>query len=173
VTLTAPTVEDPARSPIRALFGRRKFDKQPSQPAKVLIAAASGDAFPRAAFIRAAELAGQDGVAVVTIARIYGSSLGLPNPGLMPTRREMAAQKEHVEAAIAELERRGLVAWGQIAASRKPAKTIAEVARARGVDHVVVVRHELVRWREIVEGDVVKEISRKLGSAVAVEGVSP
>ena len=65
-------------------------------------------------------------------------------------------------------------AWGQIAASRKPVKTIAEVARARGFDHVIVVRIEQTqRWRQVVEGDIVKYISRKLGPDVHVEGVSP
>ena len=29
------------------------------------------------------------------------------------------------------------------------------------------------RWREVVEGDMVKEIARKLGPEVNVEGVSP
>jgi hypothetical protein len=30
-----------------------------------------------------------------------------------------------------------------------------------------------VRWRQVVEGDLVKEVARKVGSAVEVEGVSP
>ena len=56
-------------------------------------------------------------VAVVTIARIYGSSMGLPNPGLMPTRKEMEAQKSQVEKALRqdrEGRERGLGPGGRL-----------------------------------------------------------
>jgi len=129
-------------------IGRRKFDKQPTQQATVLIAAPMGDPIPAAAVRRAIELSGGTPVAVVTIARIYGSAYGLMNPGLMPTRKEMDAQKSQVSKAISRIERRGVVAWGQVAASRKPVKTIAQAAAARGVRHVFVVREEQpARWR--------------------------
>ena len=62
----------------------------------------------------------------------------------------------------------------KIAISRRPAKTIAAAAKARGVGHVIVVRPEQpARWRAAVEGDLVKEVARKLGADVEVEGVSP
>jgi hypothetical protein len=112
-------------------------------------------------------------VAVVTIARIYGSKYGLMNPGLLPSRREMDAQKEQVEKALKLIEKSGTEAWGQIAASRKPAKTITTVARARSSQHVIVVRIEQTqRWRQVVEGDIVRDISRRLGPDIHVEGVS-
>jgi len=153
---------------------RRKFDKQPTQPAGVLIAAPMGDPMPASAVKRAIELSGGTAVAVVTIARIYGSAYGLMNPGLLPTRKEMDTQKAQVNKAISLIEWRGAVAWGQIVATRKPAKTIAAVAAARGARHVIVVRVEHTkRWREIVEGDIVKDISRKLQADVHVEGMSP
>jgi hypothetical protein len=133
-----------------------------------------GDPIPSSAVRAAIALSGGDPIAVVTIARIYGSSMGLPNPGLMPTRKEMAAQKSQVERALGLIEKSGAQAWGQVAASRKPVKTIAEAATARGVRHVIVVRTaQAKKWREFVEGDVVKDISRKLGPEVHVEGVSP
>jgi hypothetical protein len=160
--------------PVRSRFGRRKFDKQPTQSAGVLIAAPMGDPIPPSAIRAAVEFSGGAPVAVVTIARIYGSSMGLPNPGLMPTRKEMAEQKSHVEKAIRLIEKSGVQAWGQVAASRKPVKTIAEAARARGVRRVIVVRTaQTKKWREVVEGDVVRDISRKLGPDIDVEGVSP
>ncbi len=158
--------------PIRRKFGRRKFDKQPTQPAAVLIAS-NGEKIPGAAIRMAQRLSSGEPVAVVTIARIYGSSLGLPNPGLMPTRREMDEQRAIVEKAVAALEKGGGQAWGQLAASRRPAKTISQAAVARGVRHVLVVRPEKVGWRLVVEGDLVKEIARKLGPEVTVEGVTP
>ena len=160
--------------PLRGRFGRKKFDKQPTQAAAVLIAAPFGDPVPSSAVKLALGLSDGEPVAVVTVARIYGSALGLPNPGLMPTRKEMTEQKNQVEKALRAIERNGTGAWGQVAASRKPVKTVAEVARARGVRHVVVVRvPQTKRWREVVEGDIVKDIARKLGPSVQVEGVAP
>src|ERR1700728_3970364 len=107
---------------------------------------------PASAVKRAIALSDGGPVAVITIARIYGSSMGLPNPGLMPTRKEMAAQKDQVEKAVRMVEGSGAQAWGQLAASRKPVKTIAEAARARGAEHVVLVRiPQKKKWRELVE----------------------
>jgi hypothetical protein len=162
-----------AANPIRR-FGRRKFDKQPTQSAAVLIAAPMGDPIPPSAVRAALARSAGDPVAIVTIARIYGSSMGLPNPGLMPTRKEMEAQKSQVEKAVRMIEKGGTEAWGQVAASRKPVKTVAQAAKARGVHHVIVVRTaHSKKWREVVEGDLVKDIARKLGPEVHVEGVSP
>ena len=97
-------------SPIRKSFGRKKFDKQPTQHAAVLVAT-NGLPVPASALARARALSEGAPVAVVTIARIYGSSLGLPNPGLMPTKKEMAEQRTIVERAIerSRAERSGVV----------------------------------------------------------------
>jgi len=160
--------------PVRSRFGRRKFDKQPTQSAGVLIAAPFGDPIPAVAVKRAAALSDGQAVAVVTIARIYGSQLGLPNPGLLPTRKETDVQKAQVEKAIRLIEKTGTQAWGQVAASRKPIKTIAEAAHARNVHHVIVVRtEETKRWREVIEGNIVNDIARKLGPGIQVEGFAP
>ena len=71
-------------------------------------------------------------------------------------------------------ERAGVEAWGQVAASRKPVKTIAQAAAARGARHVFVRPRRAARgWRRVVEGDLAKEIARKLGGAVPVEGSPP
>jgi hypothetical protein len=170
-TVTAPGA--PASgSPVRRKFGRRKFDKQPTQTAAVLIAS-NGEKIPGAAVRQALRISAGEPVAVVTIARIYGSSLGLPNPGLMPSRKEMDEQKEIVQKAVDAVEKGGVEAWGQLAASRRPAKTIAQAASARGVRHVLVIRPEKVGWRLFVEGDVAKEVAKKLGPGVTVEGVAP
>jgi hypothetical protein len=158
--------------PVRRGFGRRKFDKQPTQPAAVLIAT-NGHPVPGSVIRTARALAAGEPVAVVTIARIYGSSFGLPNPGLMPTKREMADQRAIVDKAVRALERAGVEAWGQIAASRRPAKAISQVAAARGSRYVLVIRSEQARWRTAVEGDLAKEVARKLGRDITVEAVSP
>jgi hypothetical protein len=168
----APTEATPARGPVRSKFGRRKFDKQPTQPAAVLIAS-NGEKIPGAAVRQALRISAGEPVAVVAIARIYGSSLGLPNPGLMPTRKEMDEQKEIASKTVSALEKGGVEAWGQVAATRKPSKTIAQAAVARGVRHVLVVRPEKAGWRLVVEGDIAKEVAHKLGADVTVEGVAP
>jgi hypothetical protein len=173
VTVTAPTPDAPASgSPVRRKFGRRKFDKQPTQRAAVLIAS-NGERIPRAAIQQALRISAGGPVAVVTIARIYGSSLGLPNPGLMPTRKEMNEQMEIVQEAVSAIEKGGSEAWGQIAASRRPSKTIAQAAAARGARHVLVIRPEKAGWRLFVEGDIAQDVAKKLGPRVTVEGLSP
>lgn len=152
-------------------FGRRKWDPQPTQPAAVLIATA-GSAVPMPVIRRAVELAGGRPVAVISIARIYGSSLGLPNPGLLPTRKEMDEQRALVSGAVDRLERAGVKAWGQVAASRRYAGTIAKAARARGVEHVLVVTPRVPRWRLLIEGDLARDIRRRVGKQMTVERVT-
>jgi alkylated DNA nucleotide flippase Atl1 len=162
---------EPIPQPAKARFGRRKWDKQPSQSAAVLIASV-GVPIPPSAIRSAVKLSGGDPVAVVSIARIYGSSLGLPNPGLMPTKAEMDDQRAQVARAISRLERAGVEAWGQVAATRRFAKTIAGAAKARGVDHVLVITPETARWRRVVEGDVAHDVRRRLPKEMTVEGVT-
>ena len=162
---------EPAPGPARRRFGRANWDKQPTQPAAVLIATA-GLSIPPAVIRRAVELCGGRPVAVVSIARIYGSSLGLPNPGLLPTRKELDEQRALVTKAIDRLERSGVQAWGQVAATRRYGKTIARAARARGVGHVLVVTPEVPRWRLLIEGDVAREVRRRVGRHMAVQGIT-
>ena len=134
VTVTAPSRPDaPASgSPVRRKFGRRKFDKQPTQTAAVLIAS-NGETIPGAAIRQALRISGGEPVAVVTIARIYGSSLGLPNPGLMPTRKEMDEQKEIVAARRCRPSRRaGRRPGARSPPRRRPSKTIAAGGRGPG-----------------------------------------
>src|SRR6516164_5588840 len=123
------------------LFGRRRFDLQPTAPAAVLLAT-TGEPFSKAAIRRAHELAAGEPVAVLAILKVYGSQFGLPNPGLLPTRREREEAFALVRRAIDALERRGGSADGQIAATRSAAGTIAKVARVRKVRFVIMDNHE-------------------------------
>lgn len=166
-----PVVEGPPPGRSRRRFGKGKWDAQPSQPAAVLIATV-GISIPPAVIKRAVALSGGRPVAVVSIARIYGSSFGLPNPGLLPTRTEMDEQLALVNKAINRLERTGTEAWGQVATTRRFAKTIAQAARARGVGHVLVVTAEVPRWRQLVEGDVARDVRRRIGKDVEVDGIA-
>ena len=52
------------------------------------------------------------------ILKVYGSQLGLPNPALLPTRREREEQFAMVQRAVTDLEQRGCTADDQVAATR-------------------------------------------------------
>ena len=168
---TDDVVAEPTPKPARARFRRAKWDAQPTQSSAVLIATV-GITIPPAVITRAVQLSGGRPVAVVAIARIYGYSLGLPSPGLLPTPKEMDEQLALVAKAIARLEGRGVEAWGQVASTRRYARTIAQAARARGVDHVLVVAPEAPRWRRLVEGDTARDVRRRIGQEAEVEGIT-
>jgi len=154
-------------------FRRRRWDEQPAAPCDVLLASDGRHDFSSRAVARAAALAGDGGhVAVVTIAKIYGSSYGLPNPGLLPTKREMAERKEWVNGAIRTLEKEGALADGQIASTRKTTKKLAAIARLRRPRVVVIDETPETGIRRFVEGDVGAELRKKLrGDGIDVEVV--
>jgi K+-sensing histidine kinase KdpD len=91
----------------------------------------------------------------------------------MPTKKELEDQRCQVTEVVDLIERAGHEGWGQVAATRRPVKTIVQAARARGVRHVLVVTPEAPRWRQIVEGNLVNDVRRRLGPAVSVEGMEP
>jgi nucleotide-binding universal stress UspA family protein len=100
--------------------------------ARILLAT-EGRAIPDAAIARVAELADRSGptdprVFVLSIARVHGVAFGLPNPGLMPTRRELDEQRELVTSAIKRLKRQGLPAAGHVIGTRKATARICEEA---------------------------------------------
>lgn len=106
----------------------------PAKPgyARILLAS-EGREIPDAAIARVAELADRAGevnpsVHVFSIARIHGVSFGFPNPGLMPTKPEWAAQRKIVDSAIKRLRRTGLDAEGHVLATRKVTARICEEA---------------------------------------------
>ena len=144
-------------------FRRRRWDEQPAEPCDVLLASDGRQDFSPGAVARAAALAGDGGrVAVVTIAKIYGSSFGLPNPGLLPTRQEMEERRRWVNGAIRKLEREGATGDGQIAATRRASRKLAAVARLRRPRVVVIDENPESGWRRFVEGDVGTELGKKL-----------
>jgi nucleotide-binding universal stress UspA family protein len=150
------------------LFGRRRFDPQPTTPAAVLLAS-SGSPFSRAAVRRARELAGGGPIAVLSILKVYGSQFGLPNPGLMPTRREREEQLAIVQRAITDLEGRGCSADGQVAATRSAGRTIAKVAKTRNVRYVVMDDQPHTGVRKIIEGELTNIVRRRLGDGATLE----
>ncbi len=109
------------------------------QPKRVLLASEGREITERAVEF-AAQLAQQGGgvVHVFTIARVWGTSLGLPNPGLMPTKREWDVQRDRVAAAVKALKRNGIKAEGHVLATRKATKRIVSEAERLGCDVIVM-----------------------------------
>lgn len=84
-------------------------------------------------------LAGQGARAhVISIARVYGSSFGLPNPGLLPTKREFEQQEKQVSDAVIWLRRRGMTASGQVVGTRKGAQRICQEATTMGSEVIIM-----------------------------------
>ncbi|MFN8223369.1 MAG: universal stress protein [Gaiellales bacterium] len=130
----------------------------------MLLASDGRQAFSERAIARAADLSGGAPVAVVTLAKIYGTRFGVPHPGLLPTKQELAERQEWVATAIRALRKRGVAADGQVAATRKPARKLADVARVRGAGTIVIDANPATGLRRRIEGDVGNELSRRLRS---------
>jgi nucleotide-binding universal stress UspA family protein len=118
---------------------------------RAVLLASEDREIPTSAIDLAARIAKRSGapVHVFTIARIWGTSFGFPNPGLQPTRRVWEQQRHNVEKAIGRLERKGVEARGRVVGTRAGAKRIVNEARRLGCDAIVMgadpARHPLIR----------------------------
>jgi hypothetical protein len=86
----------------------------------------------------------------------------------MPTKAEVDLRRGWIADAIKALERKGVEADGQLAATRKAIKLIARVAVARSVEHVVVDAGPSHGVRLMIEGDTGKDVRRRLRGAAEV-----
>lgn len=77
-------------------------------------------------------------VRVVSVARVYGISFALPNPWLMPSRKEWQEQREIVDDAITALEKRGVEATGHVVGTRKATRAIVREAVREECDVIVM-----------------------------------
>lgn len=106
---------------------------------------------PRAAVDLAARIAERSNapVHVFSIARVWGTSFGFPNPGLLPTKKEWDRQHEVVRKAVARLRRKGIEADARVIGTRAAAKRIVGEARRLGCDAIVMgadpQKHALLR----------------------------
>lgn len=107
--------------------------------ARILLAT-EGRAIPDAAIARVAQIADSEGaqVRVLSIARVHGVAFGLPNPGLMPTKTELAEQREIVASAIKRLKQKGLPAQGHVLGTRKATQRIVEEAAKNECQAIVM-----------------------------------
>ena len=105
-----------------------------------VLLASEGRPIPKGAVDFAARLAKPAGapVHVFSLARIWGTSLGLPMPGLLPTKREWDEQRALVSAAVKALRSRGVEAEGQVVGTRKATKRIVREAKRLGCDVIVM-----------------------------------
>lgn len=106
---------------------------------------------PRAAVDLAARIAERSNapVHVFSIARVWGTNFGFPNPGLLPTKKEWDRQYEIVKKAVAQLRRKGIEADARVIGTRAAAKRIVNEARRLNCDAIVMgadpPKHALVR----------------------------
>ena len=77
-------------------------------------------------------------VHVFSIARVWGTSFGFPNPGLNPSKREWDEQHANVEKAVKALRRKGIEADGRVVGTRAAAKRIVREARRLECDAIVM-----------------------------------
>jgi hypothetical protein len=152
----------------RRLTGRRRGDLPPDSPRDVVLVlrpdhTASSDVL---AATRTAAAGGT--ITVVLPLRIHGYAMGLPNPGLMPTPRERAAADKAITQTVNGLRRGGLDVDGQIVVTRRAHRAVADIALRRGAKFVLVDVAPTSRVRRMVEGDLVRQIGRRLGPSATV-----
>jgi nucleotide-binding universal stress UspA family protein len=147
----------------------------PSSPPSILVAS-TGEIIDARVLDKATEVARQfearPVVHVLSIARIWGTALGLQHPGLYPTRKEWSAQADLVANAVKALERRGLNAKGRVVGTRHAAKTIAKVAAAEGCAAIVIGSRPLAGWRRVLRQDEAANLTRRSTVPVYLVDVS-
>ena len=132
-----------------SLLDRRRSRPAPSEVTiRRIVLASEGRPIPQSVLREVVALAKPEHaeVKVVAIARIWGTSLGFPNPGLQPTRGEWDEQRLSVRKTIEALERSGLEASGHVIATRRAAKRILREAHAFGADAIVMDADPHRRW---------------------------
>ena len=119
----------------------------PTSPGSVLLAS-EGRPLSPAAIEAARRLASAAGVPVhvLSIARVWGTSLGLPNPALLPSKREWDEQRRQVESAITALRRSGVTARGRVVGTRQATRRILAEAAALGCSAIVMAADRARHW---------------------------
>jgi hypothetical protein len=115
-------------------------------------------------------------ITVLGIAKVFGTSLGLPHPGLKPTPLEWEAQRKITQDAADELRIQGFDILIAMAKARNAPKLIGRWVRAKRFHAVVVPDPDRPAWRRRIEGELTKEIGRYAGvpvHAVPTPSLSP
>jgi nucleotide-binding universal stress UspA family protein len=77
-------------------------------------------------------------ILVVVIARVWGSSLGFPNPGLNPSRQEWDERRLIARRAVEAIEKAGFEGSAHVFGTRRGARRIVVEARTFGADAIVM-----------------------------------
>jgi hypothetical protein len=101
-------------------------------------------------------------VVVFSVARIWGTRLGLPNPGLYPNKREIDEQRTIVRDAADALRRKGFEVRTRVGSARSAGKAVGWEAGRLGC-HAIVVGDpmtEAKRWERLLKGDEANHVQR-------------
>lgn len=118
----------------------REQDPFAAGPFERILLASEGRPISDAVLARVLELAKRwdASVRVFSIARVHGVAFGLPNPGLLPTKREWDQQRDMVGKAVKYLKRKGIDADGHVIGTRNATKGICAEASRAGCDAIVM-----------------------------------
>lgn len=135
----------PLRWPWR---GPPNLPRPKSFAGKSILLASEGRPIPHSAVEFAGRMAEKVGaeVHVLSIARIWGTSFGLPHPGLLPNKREMQERHDSVATVVRWLKRHRVVAEGQVTGARNAAKRILAEARRCRADAIVMGADPPLQW---------------------------
>ncbi len=165
-------VDSPSAPARRKLALRGAADaaprKLPDPPRRILLATSGGAPFDHGVIERVIELAtpARAAITVLSVARVYGTSFGFPNPGLQPNRVEMEQNRSTVNDAAKILRRKGFDVKVAMSKSRNAPKMIARWGMAKRFHAIVVPDPERPAWRRAIEGDLKREIERRSGIPV-------
>ena len=114
---------------------------------KVLLAS-EGRRFPADAVAFAARLAAPRSVPVhvLSIARVWGTAFGFPNPNLYPSHQEWDQQRDMVAEAVRALEQQGIKATGRVIGTRNATRRIVQVAQRTGCGAIVMAADPPRHW---------------------------
>ena len=168
-------VEEPSPSRSRWQFpgaGKPAPGTYPDPPRRILLVSPSAP-LNRETLQRVVDLAMPEHakITVLGIAKVFGTSLGLPHPGLQPTRTEWEQQRKIVQDAADELTRRGFEVRVAHSRARNIPKMISRWGGAKNFHAIVVPEAERPPWRRMLEGDIATQIGRRSDIPVHVVSV--
>jgi hypothetical protein len=151
------------------LGARRRGGPPPASPRDTVVVLRP-DTAASTELLAAARTAGGS-VTVVLPLRVHGFAFGMPNPGLLPTRSERARADEAITRTVRTLRKDGLDVDGQIVITRNAHKAIAGIVRRRAAGRVLLEPSTAGVMRRFIEGDLCRQIARRVGTSVLVERV--
>jgi nucleotide-binding universal stress UspA family protein len=109
-------------------------------PVERVVVASEGRAIAWPVLQQAFELArpAKAKILVVVLARVWGTSLGFPNPGLNPSRQEWDERRLIARRAVEAIEKAGFEGSAHVYGTRRGARRIVVEARTFGADAIVM-----------------------------------